>query len=205
MPRFIIVYGDKGLGAHNAGRLFEWSAATHKSEVESHQFPGGPASRTTSVEVAHISSVPDLVNDITQGPVEYLAYFGHSWSSPGVGSWLFIGETASAGSNLSAVRSDTEAPVTDIPKNKFVPGAQIRLFGCRAGYGPASIAAELHNDLGVTVFAYENSGGSLFTQDAALGHGQRAVTRADINLTKFETAAKTWLVPINGIPTFRRF
>jgi len=139
------------------------------------------------------------------GPVEYLAYFGHSWSSPGVGSWLFIGETASAGSNLSAVRSDTEAPVTDIPKNKFVPGAQIRLFGCRAGYGPASIAAELHNDLGVTVFAYENSGGSLFTQDAALGHGQRAVTRADINLTKFETAAKTWLVPINGIPTFRRF
>lgn len=198
--RFVIVYGDRGLGRHNAGSLFQWAATTHKTEVMRHAFPGVPAPGSAHIEMFHISSVPDLVKDISAGNVGYLAYFGHSWDR-----WLFIGETATAGSNLSAVRSPTEAPVTDIPKGKFLPDAQIRLFGCRTGFGTASIASQLHSYLGLTVFAYQNSGGSLFTQDPTLGHGRRAVTQNDINRTKFKVGAHTWLVPINGVPTFRRF
>lgn len=201
MPRrFVIVYGDAGLGVHNAGSLFQWAAKTHKLEVMRGTFPGVPPSGGAGIEVFHISSVPDLIQDISDGNVAYLAYFGHSWDS-----WLFIGETASPGSNLSSVRSETEVPVTDIPKEKFLPNAQIRLFGCRAGHGPASIAAKLHAYLDVTVYGYENSGGSLFTQDRVLGHGRRAVTQKDINKIDFKTGVDTWLVPINGTPRFRMF
>jgi hypothetical protein len=198
--RFVIVYGDQGIGAHNVGSLFVWAATTHKKEVAGNLFPGVPVSGGASIEVFHISSVPDLVSDLSAGDVAYLAYFGHSWDS-----WLFIGETATAGSNLSSARSATEAPVTDIPKSSFAPNAQIRLFGCRAGFGQASIASQLHSSLGLTVYGYENSGGSLFTQDSLLGHGQRAVTQADINQKNFKSTSNTWLVPINGTPKFRMF
>lgn len=153
LRRFVIVYGDKGLGVHNAGSLFEWAAKTHKLEVMLGAFPGVPPSRGASIEVFHVSSVPDLVQDISAGNLAYLAYFGHSWDS-----WLFIGETASRGSNLSSIRSETEAPVTDIPKEKFLPNAQIRLFGCRAGHGPAPIASNLHAYLEVTVYGYAPPG-----------------------------------------------
>lgn len=198
--RFVVVYGDQGLGPHNAGLLFQWAATTHKAEVQRNAFPGVPASRGASIELYHISSVPDLVTDITAGDVAYLAYFGHSWDST-----LFIGQSPTAGSNLSAFRSATSAPVTDIPKSKFLSDAQIRLFGCRAGYGVAPIASQLQSQLGVAVYAYENSGGSLFTQDVSLGHGQRASTQADINQKNFKAGAGTWLVPANGVPKFKRF
>src|SRR6266852_6225698 len=106
---FVIVYGDHGLGVHNAGLLYQWSAATHRKEVTRNAFPGVPLSTGATIQVFHISSVPDLVQDISAGNVAYLAYFGHSWDSR-----LFIGQEAVAGSNLSSVLSATEAPVTDI-------------------------------------------------------------------------------------------
>jgi hypothetical protein len=83
--------------------------------------------------------------------------------------------------------------------------SQVRLFGCAAGHGPSSIAAKLHERFQVTVYGYENSGGSPFTQDAQLGHGQRAVTPSDINSNRFKAGVDTWLVPINGTPKFRKF
>lgn len=202
--RFVIVYGDQGKDVHNAGQLFEWSAKTHQKEVIHHQFPGVPPLSGAGPEIYHVASVPDLVGDLKAGYVFYLAYFGHSWSNE-VASALFIGQDATPGSNLSAQRSDTNAPVTDIPKSSFLSDAQIRLFGCRGGYGNASIASQLHEYVGVTVYAYENSGGSLFTQDPYLGHGRRAVKQADIKFSTFNSSKNTWLVPINGIPKFRRF
>lgn len=201
MAKYVIVYGDKGLGVHNAGSLFEWAASTHKKEIMQNKFPGVPMlPNNAAVEMFHISSVPDLINDIASGEISYLAYFGHSWDS-----YLFIGENPTEGSNLGAVSAQTVAPVTDIPKDKFLKNSQIRLFGCRAGFGPAPIALQLHNHLGVEVFAYENTGGSLFTQDQKLGHGERAVTQNDMNFKAFKKASNTWLVPINGTPSFRRF
>lgn len=164
--RFVIVYGDQGEGVHNAGLLFQWAATTHRKEVMRDAFPGVPPSGGATVEVFHVRSVPDLVRAMSTGNIAYLAYFGHSWDS-----YLFIGQAATAGSNLGPTPAPTVAPVTDLPVGKFAKNAQIRLFGCRSGYGARSIAGQLHNYLGIAVFGYENSGGSLFTQDATLGHG----------------------------------
>jgi hypothetical protein len=232
--RFVVIHGDAGLGAHNSGQLFRISAETHVREIRAHSFPDVPELSGSNTELYHISSVPELVADIDAGNVAYLAYFGHSWAadaeyftilgyrifriSAGWGR-LYIGERAVPGSNLGETRTATTAAVADLPQGKFagprnlsgVSGgiitrkAQIRLFGCRGGYGSNPMAALLANHLKVEVYGYDNSGGSLFTQDPRLGHGQRAVTQSDINFSAFNDRADTWLVPANGMPRFKKF
>jgi len=232
--RFVVIYGDPGLGVHNAGQLFEMSAKTHEREIRARTFPGVPELSGSNVELYHVSSVPELVADIDAGNVAYLAYFGHSWAwddvyftifrwrifrtSEGTGK-LYIGERAVPGSNLGETRNATTAAVADLPQGKFsrptnlsgVSGgintrkAQIRLFGCRGGYGSNPMAALLAHHLKVEVYGYENSGGSLFTQDPRLGRGQRAVTQSDIEFKAFNDSTDTWLVPINGVPRFKMF
>jgi hypothetical protein len=105
-----------GLDVHNAGSLFQWAAATHSTEVRHHAFPGTAALGAAHIEVFHISSVPDLVEDISAGNVAYLAYFGHSWDS-----WLFIGQSPTTGSNLSAssIRSQPNPQSPIFLKTRF--------------------------------------------------------------------------------------
>lgn len=67
------------------------------------------------------------------------------------------------------------------------------------------MAKLLADHLKVEVYGYDNFGGSLFTQDPRLGHGQRAVTQSDINFNAFNDRADTWLVPANGMPRFKKF
>jgi len=228
------MYGDAGLGTHNSGQLFRMSAETHIREIRAHSFPDVPALSGSNTELYHISSVPELVADIDAGNVAYLAYFGHSWTtddqyftilgrrifriSTGA-SYLFIGERAVPGSNLGGTRNPTTAAVADLPQGKFsrpsnvsgpsgginVRKAQIRLFGCRGGYGSHPMAELLANHLKVEVYGYDNYGGSLFTQDPILGHGQRAVMQSDINFSAYNDRADTWLVPANGKPRFKKF
>lgn len=61
------------------------------------------------------------------------------------------------------------------------------------------------DQLRIAVYAYTNNGGSLFTTDPALGHGRRAVKKADIDTPPARNSTSVWLVPINGSPTFGRF
>jgi hypothetical protein len=209
---FIIVYGDPGQGGHNAGRLFQLTANTHSREIQANAFPGNiPAfvAGTDIMTVTHISTVAALVSAVGVGNVLYLAYFGHSGpiggqNGPGPGA-LFIGETASPGSNLTIRGNANDRPPTDIPANKFRADAQVRLFGCRGGFGPDPIARQMADQLRIPVYGYTNSGGSLFTTDSTLGHGGRAVRQTDINTPPPANATNVWLIPINGSPTFTRF
>ena len=138
---FIIVYGDPGLSSHNAGRLFQLAAQTHEREVKANVFPGVPSFRkdVDKLVVTHISTVTALVNQLAVANVIYLAYFGHSWNTdigPGV---LYIGQNATPDTNLSNRQGNSSnTPVNVIPANYFRSDAQVRLFGCRGGYGMRS-------------------------------------------------------------------
>ena len=201
---FIIVYGDPGMGDHNAGDLFKMSAKTHEKEVRSRLFPKIPAfTAKDTIGLHHISTVSDLITKLDVGEIVYLAYFGHGWNG-GIGS-LYIGEANAPDTNLSNGGGENNTSVTNLPKDKFRSDAQVRLFSCRGGYGTDSIAKQLSNHLGVTIYAYNNSGGSLFTQDKKLGYGQRAVKKSDIEFTAFDKLKDTWLIPINGTPNFVAF
>jgi hypothetical protein len=202
---FIIVYGDQGKDQHNVGALFELSAKTHQKEVRANRFPGVPhfVAGQDHLILAHVSSVADVVAQLQVGNVVYLAYFGHSWGFDPSGL-LYIGQESGAEFNLGP-ESMGATPATALPASKFRSDAQIRLFGCRGGYGADSSGAQVAAAVHVPTFAYSNSGGSLFTTDATLGHGQRGVTSADINAKIPATAPNVWLIPINGTPTFRQF
>jgi len=232
--RFVVIYGDPGLGVHNAGQLFEMSAKTHEREIRARTFPGVPELSGSNVELYHVSSVPELVADIDAGNVAYLAYFGHSWAwdeeyftirglrifrtFAGTGK-LYINERPVPGGNLGETRTAKDAAVADLPQGKFsgprnvsgVSGgintrkAQIRLFGCRGAYGSNPMAALLATHLKVEVYGYDNTGGSIFTQDPILGRGRRAVKQSDIDFKAFNDGADTWMVPINGMPRFKMF
>jgi len=204
MRNFIIVYGDKGTGEHNAGGLFEMSAKTHEREVKTRAFPNVPSFQAGDViNTYHISTVSELIKLLEVGDVIYLAYFGHSWNG-GVGA-LYVGEADAPDTNLGNAGGANDTSVTKLPKDKFRRDAQIRLFGCRGAFGTDSIAAQIAAHLGIKIYAYNNSGGSLFTQDKTLGYGKRAVKKADIDFKKFNKLADTWLVPINGTPNFVAF
>jgi hypothetical protein len=211
IDRFVVIYGDPGIGAHNSGQLFRMSAETHVREIRTHSFPDVPELSGSNLKLYHISSVPELVADIDAGNVAYLAYFGHSWTfddqyftilgwrifRTAGASYLYIGERAVPGSNLGGARTATTTAIADLPQGKFsgprnVSGAaggintrkaQIRLFGCRGGYGSNPVAALLANHLKVEVYGYENFGGSLFTQGPEIG--PRAVGR-DAKRHKFQ-------------------
>ena len=208
---FVIVYGEPGHGGHNAGRMFEIAAHTHEREVRANAFPGVPHFGSSDhLTVAAVSNVPGLISQLGVANVVYFAYFGHSGptnggSGPGA---LFIGSLATSGSNLSIRGEPQDSPSTDIPAPLFRSDGQVRIFGCRGGYGPDPIAQQMKDQLRIPVYAYTNSGGSLFTTDATLGHGGRSVTAADISFsfpTTMNNSTNLWLVPINGTPTFHRF
>jgi len=191
-PRFIIVVGDPGLEEHNLGYLLELAAATHEKELQANSFPQVPSSSGAAIKRVRCSSISAMNDALEPGNVAYLAYFGHSWEQA-----LYVGERHVPDANLCFG--------DDLHKEKFAPHAQIRLFGCKAGRGANSIAEQLHKALNVVVYAYENPGGSLFTQDRQLGHGFRAVTQADVRNHSFKAASDTWMVPAQGVATFRVF
>jgi len=206
---FVIVFGDAGQGDHNAGRMFEIAARTHEREVRSNTFPGVPRFNSTDgLVVTHISDVLGLIAQLRVANVVYLAYFGHSGPTRGGPGALFIGETAAAGSNLTIRGNSQGAPATDIPATLFRSDGQVRLFGCRGGFGTDPIARQMADQLRIPVYAYTDSGGSLFTTDATLGHSGRGVTQADIKFkfpSSINNSTNVWLVPINGTPNFQRF
>lgn len=197
---FLIVCGDRGI-THNVGDLFIMAAATHEKEVKTRVFPNIPAfGEANSIRVVQLGTVGELVKEISGGDIGYLAYFGHAGPQA-----LYIGEESEPDTNLSNSGGRDDTPVSALAKDKFGPGAQVRIFGCKAGSGSGSVAEQLARHLGIKVYAYTNSGGSLFTQDKTLGHGKRAVTKSDIAFKAFKRTADTWLVPINGTPTFKEF
>jgi peptidoglycan hydrolase-like protein with peptidoglycan-binding domain len=206
VKNFVIVYGDAGQGTNNTGALFPMAASTHVTEISTRTFPNVPQPSTNfkiTDPAIHISTVSDLASAISIGNIAYLAYFGHSWNS-GIGS-LYIGGADAPDTNLSNGGGVNDTPVSRLSKGLFRSDAQIRLFGCQGGFGSNSIAQHLATELNVQVFAYANSGGSLFTHDRELGQGRRAVTKADISFNKFEKTKPTWLIPINGRALFTEF
>jgi len=197
---FIIVVGDPGLaGEHFVGSFFQLSGATHQKEVNSSSFRGVPSPGGATVNVVRCSSVTDFVKAVSVGNVAYLAYFGHSEEDA-----LFIGQRHAPDTNLSNRGGSEDTPISKIPKTAFIADAQIRLFGCKAGFGSNSIAEQIAKELGIEVFAYDNPSGAFFTQDPDLGHGLRAVKPAD-KKARFNPKSDTWMVPFDGTPTFKRF
>lgn len=136
----------------------------------------------------------DRLNTVNQNDASW-------YSGPGI---LYIAQDSVAKGNLTNRGGDGDAPATDLPKSVFLPDAQVRLFGCRGGWGPGPIAQQIKNHLEIPVFAYANSGGSIYTNDKVLGHGGRAVTNADIKM-KLNSKKPIWLIPINGKPEFKEF
>jgi hypothetical protein len=211
---FIIVFGEPGTAAsgHNVGGLFNLAAQTHLKELKANTPPaaGIPATLPSdTITVSIIHTVSDLVSKLSAGNVFYLAYFGHSWNDTGHVGALDIGQEHVADSNLTTgvntpgdVAANT-AP-SALPKSAFLPNAIIFLFGCRCAWGTGSIAEQIHTQLGLTVFGYDNSGGSIFTKDKTLGHGGRAVTQADQS-AKNISGGDVWMVPWDGTPHFKSF
>jgi hypothetical protein len=120
------------------------------------------------------------------------------YSGPGA---LYIAQGALPKGNLTSRGYIQDAPATDLPKAAFRPDAQVRLFGCRGAWAPNPIGKQIKDHLNIPVFAFANSGGSIYTHDQRLGHGKRATTAADRN-AKILPNKPTWMVPINGTPVF---
>lgn len=204
---FLITYGDPGLANHNAGRLFELAALTHEREVQNGTFPGVPRfiKGRDKIIRRHISTASDLASAVSSlKSIAYLSYFGHSWSQIDTPGALLIGEADAAGTNLTHAPGANNTPPTIISAVTFRADGQVRLFGCRGGYGRDSIARQLADQLRIPVYAYTNAGGSLFTADSRLGYGLRTTTQADID-AKLPRKGDVWLIPANGKPTFGRF
>ena len=209
--RFLIIYGDPGLDNYNLGRLPELAAKTHAKEVEGNSFPGVPSFNPAldKIDVVHSTDARAFVNEINNSAliIGYLAYFGHSWADDETKKGLLlIGEENMPETNLGARDpvSSNDIPVTEIKKKSFYKNAQIRLFGCRGGFGKYSVAKQIADHLGLITLGYSNSGGSLFTNDNQLGHGKRKITQSDIT-GKPSGNKDLWLIPANGTPTFREF
>jgi hypothetical protein len=210
-PRnFIIVFGDPGKGVHNLGRLSELAALTHEREVRANKAPGVPAfGPADTITTAHISRASDLLTRLSVGNVAYLAYFGHSWNEGSGPGALFIGQDHAADTNLTE-GLDPPGPVqtctspATLPKTAFRPNSSVRLFSCRGSFGGNSIAEQIARQLGVPVFGFDNSGGSIFTNDPKLGHGERSATAADLKAAVVATK-DVWMVPSDGTPHFKQF
>jgi hypothetical protein len=123
------------------------------------------------------------------------------YAGPGA---LFIAQGSVPKGNLTSRGLLNDAPATDIPKKSFLPEAQVRLFGCRGGWAPNPIAKQIKDHLGVPVFAFANTGGSIYTNDKALGHGKRPVSKGDTTM-KLDSKKPIWMIPINGKPEFKKF
>lgn len=208
--RFLIIYGDPGLEHHNLGRLPELAAKTHKKEIEANSFSGVPTFNPSVdiINVVHSTDARAFANEIKNSTITigYLSYFGHSWANDdGKWGYLFVGEENAPETNFGTDRGDpNDVVVTELSKSSFYNDAQIRIFGCRGGYGSYSVTQQMADHLGLNAYGYSNSGGSLFTNDKNLGHGGRSVTQEDIDAS-ISGAKDVWLIPINGTPTFKEF
>ena len=123
---FVIVFGDKGAGPHNAGRLFDLAARTHEKEVRLNAFPGIPVftAATDTLTVAHVSTVSDLVAQVGVGNIVYRAFWPQSADAgPGL---LYIGDASAPDTNLSNRGDANSTPATNIPADKFRTDAQAR-------------------------------------------------------------------------------
>jgi hypothetical protein len=207
---FIVVFGDAGKGVHNLGKLPELAAKTHEREIRANTAPDVPKfSAIDTITTEHVSRVSDLVRLLGAGNIVYLTYFGHSWNENGALGALFIGQDHAADTNLTEGKGPPDqiqtctSPAT-LPATAFRPNASIRLFGCRGAFGTNSAAEQIARSLKRPVFGFDNSGGSIFTNDVRLGHGQRAATAADMSASVAAGKA-VWMVPSDGTPHFRQF
>ncbi len=203
IKNFVVVYGEPGVDGNNAGKLFALAARTHVKEVITRQFPGIPtfdAASKVNDPGTLVTRVRTLVDALDVPNIAYLAYFGHSSESA-----LYAGDAAAFDTNLSNNGGSWDTPLSVLPKGNFLANAQVRLFGCRAGHGSNSIAQQMASYLEVSVFAYPNSGGSIFTHDRDLGYGKRQTRQSDIDFTNFSHSRDIWLIPINGRPVFAKF
>jgi hypothetical protein len=210
----LIVVADRGVGRHNSGALFEIAAAHHKKEIENNAFPGLPCydrNRDVVYDPIRISTVTDLNRVLGNfNNIKYLAYFGHSWSAD-YGGILYIGGAREPDTNLCNTPFATTSPVTNLTNLYNInPSAQVRLFGCRGGYinrttmdtsllATGCSAEDMANELpsGVLVYGYKSTGGSLFTQDMDLGHGNpRPISQAEIDakFNRVKIGEPLWLV-----------
>jgi RHS repeat-associated protein len=198
---FVVTYGEPGSGGpggHSTGTNSKLAAETHRREIESNEFPSLPNFRKgiDQVRVVDIHNVKDLVSAVAPGNVAYLAYFGHAGVPASAGEdertprekrraagALFIASEAVKGGNLSSNEGKNNAPATVLDPAKFTSDAQVRLFGCRAGLGNPPVAQQLADHLEIDVYAYTSQGGSLFTIDAQLGHGERSFQPSDSVIT----------------------
>jgi hypothetical protein len=207
---FVLVYGDPGLHDHNLGRLPQLAAETHQREIQANDAPGVPQFLSgDTVTTSHISTVADMVARLGVNNVIYLAYFGHSWNDTGSVGALFIGQEHAADTNLSVGANPPGGPASStppsvLPRSAFLAGASIRLFGCRCAWGTTSAAEQIAGALSLPVFGYDNSGGSIFTNNRQLGHGLRSATAADLKAAVV-AGKDVWMVPSDGTPHFRQF
>lgn len=205
----LIVHADPGY----SGTTFEMAAHTHKRELQRGGIWDAPVKRQTQIDIAKTATVSQFVGQLKGKKIAYLAYYGHSSYNA-----LHFGMSASPDTNLADPDSGrgNSAAVNTIPASSFTKDAQIRLFGCYAGYGSDPIAQRISSHTKKPVWAYSNKGGSLFTDDPVLGHGQRGVTSTDI--AKFEpklggrylqpdNSKDLWLVPLvsGAVPAWKKF
>lgn len=153
----VLVVGDRGLGDHNVGNLFNLSAQTLADSLST--------SPNNLVITNRASTVQDFNSALTtNGQIEgSVTYFGHAgWGrvsgQPGLWNMLFVGETTGENTNLTPFNVDV------LSNGQLGPNTAITLNGCNAGYGgPYSIAKSIANRLRRTVFAYEV--GMFFSDD----------------------------------------
>lgn len=195
----LLIHADPGVH----GGVFHMAAETHKRELQTEAFWKTPVDASTEVKVEKATTVSAFNAFLRGKSIVYVAYFGHSGPNA-----LYFGMGSNPDTNLSDDGGDYDTPVSSIPKSAFAANAQVRLFGCKAGLGNNSVAQRIASHINKSVWAYSNSGGSLFTQDAQLGHGQRSVTQADIDGMRnipYNLNKDTWLVPANGQPSMVEF
>jgi hypothetical protein len=145
---YVSLVGDRGLGGHNVGRLFDLAASTRASALT--------ASGDT-VFTHRVSSVQDFNTGLTtHGPITGSAFFfGHAMQGNNFTvSLLAAGEGQGADTNI------TEFNVNQISGAQMGPNASLFIYGCHAGLRPQnrpagkSIAQALADQLNRAVYAW---------------------------------------------------
>jgi hypothetical protein len=180
------------------GNALKNAAITHAKEIQSHAFPGLPTPPFANVDTTTIlycnnvddgpkggkpddgpgtnpsldnytDSFKSIIAGCADDSIYYLAIFAHT-GYLGNDSAIFFHPTTKVWANLAS------ADVGHFVRKKFMKGAQIRLFGCYAGYGDNPIAKQVSAHLSdSTVYAYNYAGGSIGTNDRDIGHGKKDV------------------------------
>lgn len=132
--------------------------------------------------------------------IKYIAYFGHSWSKPGIDGYLLIGDRNTNNTNL--LKKD----VSNIETTNVLTNAQFRFFGCRSACikdddGSMIPIAQIfaQHFRGRACYGWASEGGSIFTHDKKLGH-TGIQTKVDPNTQKVDTNRKISWLTANGKP-----